>query len=522
MPEATLIQYRNQNNLFIGTAIPLPIVDMDFLIQEPFVSDRPLTAHYPRPEEVIQTTRHAFNTTYPGANYQCLVQASGGSPPYKYELLSGPGTIGEFLTEDVNGDLKPGTNYSVITAPSIAGGGFNVVVRATDQAGDFVVWQWILRSELALNFFVSTANVGTGSGADEANARSLATTYLGATTNSPAKGKVVRLLTGTHTGMTAMQLSADYNPVSWCAIPGQLPVFKAKVTTNSDDVYLEGVEFNQVGTSSFGVFNWSGGSNRTAAWRVKFNSCFNIAPLSTENQCCIGANLLDQGGESRSYVTVVDCEFKNSIEIHAFTLFSIQSMVIERNRYVYDNPEITSLSKSDIFTKSTCYNVQIAYNVWDNPHLTGTSDGIIQLYNAYAVNAQPVSIVDCFYNTFRCDPATGNLVTSNFADNQTFPAVGSVLITNRFERNSVSGTVDSRNTDREFNVEKQSFYRKNAVQNRKGGITVQATPTNDPIWFIKEGAECEGVTGVFDSEMKLTGASAAFVGTRGDQLRRVV
>lgn len=522
MPEAILNQYRDQNNLLTGTAITLPPVVMDFLIQEPFVSDRPLTAHYPRPDDVIQTTRHAFNTTYPGANYQCLVQATGGSPPYKYELLSGPGTIGEFLAEDANGDLNPDDNYGVITAPSIASGGFNVVVRATDQAGDSVIWQWILRSELGLNFFVATSNVGTGSGADEANARSLATTYLGATTDSPAKGKVVRLLTGTHTGMEAMNLSADYNPVSWCAIVGQYPVFKAKVTTGGDDVYLEGVEFNEVGTQNFGIFNWSGGSNRTTAWRVKFNGCFNSDTGQTENQSCIGANSLSAGAVARDYVTIVQCEFKNSAQIHATDLYSIGSMVIERNTFPYDDPSITSLDRSDIFTKQNCYNVQIAYNVWDNDHLEGTADGILQVYNGIDVNTRTPHRIDTFYNTFRCSPNTGNLVMSNFAANSKFAVVGDVLITNRIERNSISGAVASRNLDRAWDIEKQSFYRNNAVENRNGGITVQATPTNVPIWFIKEGAECEGVSGVFDSEMKLTGASAAFVGTRGAQLRRVV
>lgn len=525
MPSCTLTQYRDQNNLLTESAVPIPPIVMDFLVQNPFVSARPLAKSFPLPDEVDASFRHAFNTTYPGANYQCLVQATGGSPPYKYELLSGPGTIGEFLDESVSGDLTPGRNYSVITAPNIAGGAFNVVVRAIDQSGDSVIWQWILRSELDLNFFAATANVGSGSGADEANAQSLSTVYIDEGVVSPARGKVLRLLPGEYSAaLPEMRLSPQYHPMSVAAITDAAVILHNRFNAYWDDIYVEGITFKDIDVpGESAVVRFSGLSHRHTVWRCTLDGIYNTVGGS-QNQACFSCELLNQGGLARENINIVDCVFKNCVDVHAYDFYSVESHLFERNTFVYDDPAITVLSRSLIFPKSTCYKQQIAYNKCNND-LDSNASGLVQLYNAHAVNAHARYQCDFFYNTFRSVGGSAGteryLLTSNGASNGLFANIGAIEITTRIERNSLQGPIMSRNYNRDFGVNRESFYASNAVQSPDGGIPVPNPLDNDPVWFTKTGAECEGTSGIFDSELKLTGASEAFAGTRGAQLRRV-
>lgn len=521
----TLNQYQ-VNGRYKGVNEPLPELPDDFFVINPFVSDDPLHLFSPLPDQVNPSIRHGFNTTYPGATYRQLIQFKGGKPPYRYELFGSleGATIGEFLVEDGDGNLDPDSNYAVITKTNMPAGSFNIFVRATDQAQDSDVCQFILESNLALNFFVAPTNVGAGTGVDAANARSIATTYVGATTDSPAKGKVVRQVAGDYTAFTTtMYLSPQYNPMSWLAVTGQAVTMKNRIFPTGDDLYLQGQRFTGIDIDVGGSIHFEGQTHRHTFHELEFDGMLNTAG-GGNNAACIGSNLLSGGATTRNNITIVGCTFKNSPDVHDFDLYSIESLVYERNQSIIDNPAITALGRSRIFPKSTCYNVQIAYCTFDNDDISPIAPGIIQLYNAMEANAKQTYKLEMFYCKYRSAASGGDiencLITSNGAANSKVSTAGAVTITNRIERCSFSGPVSTKNFDRAWSVERRTFYANNAVQNPQGGIPTPVTPTNSPVWFSKTGTECEGTAGMFDDNMNLTGAYAVHAGTKGAQLRR--
>lgn len=524
-PQVTTLSLHAQNGEYRSGAV-LPTTRNNFKIIEPFRSDRTLRAFYPRVNEVALDRRHAFNTTYPGAKYRSLIQATGGSPPYLFEIVRAPAgmTIGEFLTADSDGDLWPNASYGVLTHDSMPGGSFSIAVRCTDQTGAYITFEWVLDSDLSLNFFTAPANVGTGSGLSAANAKALSATYIGATTNSPAKGKVVRVLPGDYVGMSEMQLNSAFHPMSWVGSDAGESIFRAKIKPSSNDFYIQGITLSEVGTGAFGVIDLIGQIHRSTVFNCTLNRLFGDGS-GADNRACIAGNAL-AGNVVRTYVTIVDCLFKNIVDVHAWDFYAVGSLLAERNRFVYDDPSIVfaELRPSMMFNKADCYEVQYAYNVYDNPQYIGSDGGLLQPYSGVSSDVgESQWRIDVYYNKFRSG-AGGNICRVNAADNDpVLSVVGSVTITTRIERNSLVGEVNASNTDRNSGVEKQAFFAKNAVQSANGVriASTSSTVPQSPVWFTNTGTECQASSGVFDANFKLTPAYATQLGKRGAQLRRI-
>jgi len=508
------------------SGIILPTIRNDFGIILPFVSAKPLRQFYPRPSEATMGIRHAHNTTYPGAKYECLVQAYGGSPPYLYEIVRGaPGmTIEGFLTADGSGDLWPTSSYGVLTHDSMPSGSHSIAIRCTDQARNYVTFEWVLDSDLSLNFFTAPTASGSGLGTSEANPMAFADVYKGATTNSPAKGRVLRLLGGSYTGMPTIEVDAGFQPTSFAAVSGHTPVFTFILNNHANDFFISGIKFLGVPVSSFGVVNFPNLNHRITAHRITFDGCTDSS-TETANVACFGANDLTSGLYARENICIVDCTFKNSIGLHGYDFYAVDSYVFERNICIIDNPAITAQTHAWIFPKAGCYGGQIAYNKYDNPHIPASSDGIIQIYNGVGENSKSRFISDIYYNKFRTG-ASGNTIRSNAARNLvTLLVVPSVLVTNTFYRNNISGGTNTvGNCDFDFNVEKQSFFDKNAIQSSNPSVIVVSTqtvsrPNSAPVWWTNTGTECQGTAGIFDANMNLNPAYSAHVGNIGAQLR---
>jgi hypothetical protein len=451
-----------------------------------------------------------------------LIQPWGGTPPYLLEVVSGDGfAIGEFLAEDEDGFLDVDESYSVLTRENMPSGTVNVVLRVTDQAGDQVVSRLEIDSDLALNYFTAPTNLGTGSGNSEANAKAFADVFLGHTVDSPAKGKVLRLMGGDYGTGTNIRLDANRNPVSWIAVAGQVPIFRRQFDIYGNDCTLQGLKFTGIDVYSMGIITLGSPANRAVIFECDGYDCTNTVPGS-RNQSLVASELLSEGLYARSGVVIVGTTLRNCPDLHGADLYSIESAVVERNQCIIDNPAIAAISRSWLFTKSTCYNVQMAYNKMRVPEIPGNADGLVQLYNAIASQTHLTYKTDFYYNTIECDTSTGHVFASNTAESESIIPPDDVVITNKICRNSIKGGCRTANLGRTWNVERQSFYSDNAVESTNGSIVVESSPVNTPVWFIKTGSEVEAASGVFDAEMKLTSTYAAYEATRGAQLRRIV
>jgi hypothetical protein len=324
-----------------------------------------------------------WNTAHPSLPWEQPFYAYGANAPVLYEIVEAPSgmTIGSQVVRDViTGFFKIDDNYGVLKWHNPIQGTHRIAIRATDQDGRMASWVFRLKVDPSLNYFMALAATGDGSGSSPSNFASWTDTIIGQTTVSPSKGKVLRIKGDQYPVNSNLRLDKNYVAASWVAMPTETPVFLQKFTIGSDDIHLQKLKYQSVGTSSFGVVNIEGIKSRIGVFGCEFDECF-IVGSGGGNQSCIGANLSPLSfGRERIFIS--SCNFKNSETLHGFDFYSIKDYVFFNNNLTITNGA-TSMPLSWIFPKVQANGGEIMFNSADVPTITSTEVAIIQIHNGW-------------------------------------------------------------------------------------------------------------------------------------------
>jgi len=422
-----------------------------------------------------------WNTAYPGLEWEQPFYAYGLNGPVLYEIVQAPSGVtmvgGRMTRNPITGFFDYKT--AVLTWQNPIAGRYKIGVRATDQLGQKVYWIFDLFVDASRNFFMAQAATGDGTGSSPNNLASYATTVTGASTLSPAAGKVLRIKGGTYPATTGVYIDPALKPVSWIAMPAETPVFSQRMNLGGDNIHFHGIKFAGVGTSDFGIINGSGIQNRVGVWKCEFDECFKEG-TGNNNNSCVGLNK-SGSGYGRERVFVHDCVFRNSTTLHGFDYYTVRDSVFCNNKLLITNGT-SIITTSWIFPKMMAGGCEIMHNVADVPTLTSTAPeavDVMQIYNAWdaghAIAFDMTQRIE--HNYIRTGGSA--VFRGNGADNIS-PSFSTVK--NYAKRNTFVGGTVAANNYFPASTDRQSFFESNVVINSASGIT---TPAASSSWFFE-------------------------------------
>lgn len=470
----------------------------------------PMALVYPRPDaEITRITHH--NVAYTGMQWDCPIRVLGGSSPKWAVIESAPFgmTVGNGW-DNSSGVLTLSDDALNLRWPSPTAGAHSIRVRVYSQDNSSVVVRFTLTVSTANHFFTAPSNMGTGDGLSPANAKAFSATYLGATTLSPAQGKVLVGRGGSYTMQTVSMVPA-YNPTSFINYPNETPDFTGVSSRNfeikASDAAIVGIKFSNFDVTAEGVITNKGLFHRMIVWKCEFTD-ISISGGSN-NQC--GVYLDRQDTYKRKDIVVSQCTYTN-FHPSAYDFYSTQNSIADRIKFIITDPAFTSMLVSPVFfPKSGNVLHEISFNTFDNPTVVGSTstNAIIYPYNA-ATGEAPYQTTLVEYNFVRCNGG------SAFAANGAANGSGYSTIANVYPRRNtfIGGGVLSQDYD--ATSPRQTHYDSNVIQN-SGGITGGAGS------YTSVRAECTGSSGVVDAAGKLTGTyKTNYLGSRGCELNSVV
>lgn len=481
-------------------------------------SGLPLQKMYPMSDSVTHQYSH-HRCAHPAMKWECPVRAMGGSNPRFYEIVQAPVgmTIGEFLENDVNGDLVINREYGLLTWTTPVVGNHRVVVRCTDQYGRYVVFAFTLTCATGLHLFVAPSARGTGNGSSYANAMGESSAILNGST-SPSINKVLVLCGGDYTSTNALTLNKDTVASSVIGYPSETAIWRNKIAYDNHDCAVGFLTVKEVGTSDFGVVRSYSASNRLASFYNIFDKCFNSSIGSSNNQSVHG---FSSGVTWRENIvnlnnTYIDCD-----ELHALDAYNMDSLLVQCETWTTsNNPALLNQGRSVWFPKARHRNCEISFNVYDNPHVSGRSQGIIQAYNgidgSQGVLQDTVSSIE--YNFIRC-ASTESALFSNNAANLASPLGSSVELVNSIHRNTfIDGSVASKNWDYQYNVNRRTLLDNN-IKHSPSGLDASVTSIDgvaDSVWFLNPSMLFG--TSIVDAGGRLTVGNVTHRGKKGAQV----
>ena len=458
-----------------------PTIDTDYLFNSiylPTPTTFTMVAYWPDVSQ--KTVIQNWNTAYPGLEWTQPFYAYGANGPVIYEIVEGETgmTIGNKMVRDpLTGFYKFDEFYGVLKWENPIAGNYRVIVRATDQLGQMVTWVFRLNVSASLNFFMALNATGLGDGSSPGNYASWVSTILGQTTDSPSKGKVLRIKGDEYPVNTGLRLDTNYVAASWCAMPAETPKFLQKFVIGSSNIHLHGLEFEGVGTSSFGIVDLTGIQNGIGVWGCEFDECY-IIGASRANQACIGSNLSSLSS-GRERIFVADCTFRNSTSIHGFDFYSMKDYAFIRSKLVVTDGT-TEMLPSWVFPKVQASGGEIMFNEANVPTITSTEVGVFQIHNGWEPS-----------NTNVWDMKTrveNNFVRTGGANvcrvgSDTDEAVSPNFIDTWIKRNTFIGEyVGATNYSVGTNTTRRNYWESNiAINNRNSGAGGIVTDVGDTI-----------------------------------------
>lgn len=472
-----------------------PTLNTSYLFEamyRPSAAALPLTAYWPdtRSKNIVQN----YNNAYTGLAWSQPLWGFMGDGPKLYEIVEAPAglTLSGEVTRNANGYFVPDSTYANLFWTTPIAGVHRVIIRVTDQRGDMVILDWFLTVGTLNHHFMALVATGNGSGSSPANYATYATTFPGATTVSPSKGKVIHVkgddfpAAGSSTSM-----NTTYTAASMVAMPGETATLRQKIVIGSNDIHLHGIIATSVVVSSFGVVDVGSYYNRVGLWRCKFINCTKTG--GTANQCCFGASSLGDG-DYRERIFISECDFINCGTLHGYDVFNVRDMVFARNRYSIDNGQ-TFLDASWIFPKNAIISAEIVFNTADVPSLTTSSAAVVQLYNSWEPTDLYCTDVVCKFENNFIRTGGADCIDSNGSAN---PTTSAMTITNFLKRNTfVGGRVTMQHYIGDLKPERITYLESNVIQNISGGVTIPAGGSSSS-WYQVSGTNVYGTVGVVD------------------------
>lgn len=367
---------------------------------------------FPRPDsETGANARH--RNCYTGQSYRIPVIQQGGAWPFYYELTTSPtgATIGNQLT--VSGDkLVAGSDYGVITCPSLPAGTHSFTVRVTDQnlVVNTVSWTVVVGTS---NWVVLDKSAGTnGSG-------TLASPFNVESSLSGQSSKCVLIRAGT---IDSNAFSAGLNsfPRTWVPYSSEIVNWKvANVYCNSThDLWLGGINI-VLDSSGSAAQQWFlfDTSNRVTF----FENLFNGANLENTNGAPSNSAVLfwanqhvALGNISNSfYSNIIGNEFRDLRDRDLVLGYSQQYKTIENNKLTNYQVGAHTLSHG-FYEKTNCSSVTHRRNY----STSTTNTAKMSRWDAYAGDF-PMDYFEASHNSYRFNgtidyPITVGYETTDF------------------------------------------------------------------------------------------------------------
>lgn len=439
--------------------------------------------------------------SYPSVPWSCPVRVMYGAGQRYWVLRQAPSgmTIGN-ATPDGNGDYQQGEAGNLYWANPVEGT-YNIIVDVFDQTS-WQTFRWQHICSTGAHLFGSVLGTGNGSGSDPSNTISWANTYLGDTTLSPSQNKIL-LLRGGNYPATAVQLYPQYHTRNIGGFPGDSPpVFQCRFHDHGSYRFLTGIQWSGFTQSYEGIIQTNDNVNNLFHWKNRFVD-IGISG-GTDNQSCYCST--GSGGVFRKNIGASQNYFED-VEVAVMDLFSVDNYLSERDEFVVTDPLRTALLQPLWFPKSGVNDIEISFNKFDNPTVSGGTEGILYPYGAATYGTQFTALVA--NNFVRCNG--GNALLSNRASNGGFSIVSNVYV----QRNTIiGGKVQSFNWDEGGTPTsvRRTYFDSNVIQNTDGGVAAAS------VGFTSVRAECSGTSGVVDSQGRLSSSYIAYLYKRGAQV----
>jgi hypothetical protein len=435
-----------------------------------FETDNPieLQVMYPMPDRDTYANSH-HRVAHPGMKWQCPVRCMGGSNPRIYEIVKGPAglTLGQFLVRDSDGDYVADPDYGLLTLNNPVLGRYRIVIRCTDQLGAYVAIKFTLVVAYGKHMFIAPVARGTADGLTYENAKAESSVILNSG-SSPALNRVMVLTAGEYTSTNEISLNKTAGSCSVIGYPGEVAIWKNKINYHSDDCTIGFITVKDASTTDFGIIRSYGGNHRLASYYNTFDHCFNADVPSANNQCVHG---FSSAGAWRKNIVMFNNLYLDCDKLCAFDLYNCDTVLSQFDVWITSsNPALANQTKSVWFPKARYRQVEISFNRYDNPHVTGRASGIIQAYNGTDGNGftQYVTSSHIEYNFINCS-ASEAAVASNGAANAPAGVTPFAVFTNKIRRNSIlNGGVSSLNYDTSYGVNRRTHLNKNAIQTASG------------------------------------------------------
>lgn len=478
----------------------------------------PLQPIYPLTNDLTFQFAH-HRVAYPGMRWQCPVRCNGGVNPRVYDIHVAPTgmTLGFNVGSNWNNGFTVDPNYGLLTWDNPVIGEHLIVIRCADQSGAVTTIKFTLLVSTLHHLFVAPTSRGDGTGSSYANAMGESTAILNASTHTSTINKVMVLCGGEYPSVNQLYLNKDTGTATVIGYPNEVAIFKNRIKFLSSDCTVGFLTIKDVGVSNFGVIYCEYTCHRLSSFYNSFEGCLNTDIPTSNNQAVHGFNSASTRRNNLVFLnnTYIDCH-----QLHAEDLYSCDKVLIQCEKWITtSNPTLATQARSVWFPKARCDKNEISFNVYDNPHVSGRAQGIIQTYNGVdgGVGSTTNVTLQIEYNFIRCSNSE-LAVVSNGASNLTV-AGDPFTLTNYIRRNTfINGGIASKNYDYSYNINRRTFLSNNVVQTSSGLDVSGIYSGNPPLaeWFSNV-ATLYG-TNLINVNGTLNAGNISYKGSRGAEL----
>lgn len=299
----------------------------------------PMNVIFPRPDGETQSfARQKWAHT--GFSYQIPIGVQGGAWPFKYEIITGLGSIGQYYGQP---------NYGVYTVDNTllsSGQTYSYTIRVTDQGGASVDISRSFTVDDTKFIFIQDGYVGTKVGTITQPLEDIPDWWGASVSNATYHNKIIVFRSGQYTttlnpaensGNMRLQASTKTNQV--IAYPNETPVWDMSTckilddNTASNDLYFCGITFknarNDVNNAHY--FWIVGTTNRATWWNNKFID-MSYGIVGDDNT---GPIFIATTASTKNYILIKHNTCENVINGTGngtyFTLFRTSNVLIEEN-----------------------------------------------------------------------------------------------------------------------------------------------------------------------------------------------
>lgn len=442
--------------------------------------------------------------SFPGVPWSAPVRVMyGGGQRYWVLRQGAPGMYVVNATPNGFGDYIQGEAGNLFW-PNPVPGTYTIVVDVFDQVG-WETFRWTHTCS-ASPFLISSLNgSGSGLGTGPSDTMSWANTYIANETLSPSQNKIL-MLRGDNYPASIVQLHPQYHSRNIGGFPGDTPpVFQCRFNDHSSYRFITGIEWSGFSQNYEGIIQTGDNVDNLVSWKNRFVD-IGISGNPGDNQSCHTST----GGNGLFRKCMVASQnYFEDIYIAVMDLYSVDSYLSERDTVVITDPGRAPLDQPLWFPKSGIKDIEISFNKFDNPLISGGTEGILYPYSGASYGSSTVAWV--YGNFIRCNG--GNALISNRASNVAYPIDAKVYL----QRNTIiGGKVKNFNFDNGSNPlsNRHAYYDSNVIQNPDGGIDATSTAGS----WTSVRAECHGTNGIVDSNGRLSEAFIDYLYKRGAQV----